>query len=369
MATPRPAAARVGRGLVSVLAGVVGLVVGVGVGVLHLTHGLIDFEAVAAIVALGAGCLLLVSGTAAVARSMHRWARLLLLPAGLAIAIFVGWPVTQALYATNVPRPTIGASTPAASGLPYAEVEFQTTDGIMLSGWYIPSQNGAAVVLMHGASSTRSNVLAQAVTIARNGYGVLLFDARGHGRSGGRAMEFGWYGDLDIQAAVTYVEGRPDIDPDRIAAVGMSMGGEEAIGAAAADPRIQAVVAEGATGRVYADKGWLPTHWRGWIQRVIDATVYGTADLLSDASPPISLREAVRQSAPRPVLLIAGGAVMGHAEEDADRWIEAGSPDTVEVWVVPGAHHIGAMGVAPEQWEARVITFLERALLDDVGQE
>ena len=92
------------------------------------------------------------------------------------------------------------------------------------------------------------------------------------------------------------------------------------------------MIAEGATGRAYADKAWLPTHWRGWIQRGIDATVYGTADLLTDASPPISLRDAVRQAAPRPMLLIAGGAVMGNAEDDADRWIASGSPATVEVW-------------------------------------
>ena len=223
-----------GRGLVSVLAGVIGLVVGAGVGVLHLTHGSIDAQAVAALIALCSASAVLVSGAALVVRSMPKRKRLFLLPAGLAIAIFVVWPVTQAVYATNVPRPTIGTSTPADSGLAYTEVEFPTTDGVTLSGWYIPSQNGAAVVLAHGASSTRSNVLTQAVTIARNGYGVLLFDARGHGRSAGRAMEFGWYGDLDFRAAVTYVQGRSDVDPDRIAAVGMSMGGEEAIGAAAA---------------------------------------------------------------------------------------------------------------------------------------
>ena len=111
-------------------------------------------------------------------------------------------------------------------------------------------RNHAAVVLLHGAGSTRSSVLDHAVVLANHGYGVLLFDARGHGRSGGRAMDFGWYGDKDVTAAVSFLQTRPDVDDDLIAAVGLSMGGEEAIGAAASDRRIRAVVAEGATHRV-----------------------------------------------------------------------------------------------------------------------
>ena len=70
-----------------------------------------------------------------------------------------------------------------------------------LSGWYVPSRNGAAVVLLHGAGSTRSAVLPHAVVLADDGFGVLLYDARGHGRSQGRAMDFGWYGDLGVAAA------------------------------------------------------------------------------------------------------------------------------------------------------------------------
>ena len=126
-----------------------------------------------------------------------------------------------------------------------------------LSGWYVPSRNGAAVVLLHGAGSTRSAVLPHAVVLADDGFGVLLYDARGHGRSQGRAMDFGWYGDLDVAAAVDFVAGQAGVEPGRVAALGLSMGGEEALGAAASDPRIRAVVAEGATTRVAGDKAWL----------------------------------------------------------------------------------------------------------------
>ena len=64
-------------------------------------------------------------------------------------------------------------------------------------------------MLLHGSGSTRSAVLDQAAVLAEGGYGVLLFDARGHGESGGRAMDFGWYGDADIAGALDYLAGAP----------------------------------------------------------------------------------------------------------------------------------------------------------------
>jgi dienelactone hydrolase len=180
-------------------------------------------------------------------------------------------------------------------------------------------------------------------------------------------MDFGWYGDLDVDAAVTYLEDRPDVEQGRVAAVGMSMGGEEALGAAAADPRLQAVVAEGATNRVPADKAWLSDAygWRGQAQEALERLVYGTADLLTAARPPRPLRAAVAAAAPRPVLLIAAGDVPD--EPEAGRYIQSGSPATVELWTAPGAGHTGALQAHPGEWEQRVTTFLDRAIGSPAG--
>lgn len=355
------------RAVVALVAGLVGAVVGIGIGVMHITHDTVDATAVAGLVCLASGLFLLGIGSAAAVRALPGWWKLLTIPLALILLLFVLYPIPNALYATNVPRPAVGADTPADRGLTYLDAQFITSDGVTLSGWYLPSTNGAAVVLLHGASSTRSAVLDHAAVLAKHGYGVLLFDARGHGRSGGQAMEFGWFGDQDIAAALSYLETRPEVDPQRLGAVGMSMGGEQAVGAVATDARIRAVVGEGVTGRTAADKGWLPRHWRGWIQRGIDAVLYGTTDLLTEASPPIRLRDAVAEAAPRPVLLIAGGAVLGNAEVDADSWIRAASPDTVQVWVVPDTGHTAALRTQPQQWEARVIGFLDAALLETTG--
>jgi uncharacterized protein len=210
--------------------------------------------------------------------------------------------VAPAVAATSVPSTEV-TSTPATVGLEYESVTLTTTDGVELAAWYVPGTNGAGVVVMHGAGSTRSDVLDQAAVLARSGYTLALIDARGHGDSGGTAMDFGWYGDLDIAAGTEFLASRAEVDPGRIGVVGFSMGGEEAIGAAAADPRIRAVVAEGATARQAADKAWLSDvyGWRGWLQEQVEKVQYGITDYLTEASPPIALRSAVANAPDAPL--------------------------------------------------------------------
>jgi pimeloyl-ACP methyl ester carboxylesterase len=346
--------------------GVVGVAVGVGIGLPHLAKNGLHLLTVAGLLSLAGGIVLLGWGAATLVRAARPWWRALVVPALLATVFVVVWTLGQAVAVTNSPRTAVGDSTPADVGLDYRDVAFETVDGVSLSGWYVPSSNGAAVVLLHGAGSTRASVLDHAGVLARHGYGVVLFDARGHGRSGGRAMDFGWYGDEDTSAAVSFLESQPDVDDGRIAAVGMSMGGEEAIGAAAADRRIRAVVAEGATNRVVADKSWLSEEygWRGAIQEGIEWLTYSITDVLTDADPPIALHDAVAEAAPHPALLIAAGDVT--SEGQAASYIASASPETVDVWVVPDSAHTGALDAHPDEWERRVTTFLDDALDVDI---
>ncbi len=284
-------------------------------------------------------------------------------PIGLVVAYVVGFPIVMAVYSTHPPRASLGSSTPADRGLAdYRDVEFPASDGVRLSGWYVPSHNGAAVVVLHGSGSTRTAVLGQAAVLARHGYGVLLFDARGMGRSGGRAMNRGWYGDRDVIGALDFLEAQPDVDRSRLGALGESMGGEEAIGAMAADARLRAVVAEGATNRVASDLSWLSDEYgvRGHVQEGLNHVTDALTNLLTPASPPRTLRTAVRAAAPRPVLLITAGRVAD--ERVAARHIAAASPSSVSAWDVPGASHTGGLRTAAREWERRVVGFFDDAL-------
>jgi uncharacterized protein len=345
--------------------GTLGLVVGAGVGVMHVLRAGATLRAVTGLVVLATGLTLLAVATTGAVRAVGGWRRWLAIPVALVVVQFLVLPLTLAVYAVNVPRGAIAETTPADRGLAYEDVTLTTSDGVALAAWYVPPSGtpsrDAAVVLLHGAgpSSNRTSVLDEAVVLAANGYGVLLLDVRGHGRSEGNAMDWGWHGNDDIAPAVDYLASRADVAA--VAAVGMSMGGEEALTAAAADPRIRAVVAEGATRRAEADgDGLRPGPPTGWIEQVVDWIAFGTADLLSGAEPPVALRAAVAAVAPRPVLLIAAGQVPEEAEAAA--LMEAAAPGAVTVWEVAGSGHTGGLDTAPAEWEERVVGFLDAAI-------
>lgn len=275
--------------------------------------------------------------------------------AGFVLGAVLALPAAIGVYAAWPARAVVGAAAPEGA----REVTVPADDGTRLAGWYLPGDNGAGLVLAHGASGTRASVLDQAAVLRRHGYSLLLLDARGHGRSGGRPMELGWWGEADLRAAVDWLAAQPEVAPGRIGLVGLSMGGEEAVGAAGADPRVAAVVAEGVTGRTAADKDlWLPRHALGAVQRGMDAWRDVLVGALSDAPKPPSLLSAVVRTQAR-VLLVTGAQVPDEAVAAAA--LQAAAPDRVEVWTVPGAGHTGGLATDPEGWERRVDGFLGRA--------
>ncbi|HEY6746782.1 MAG TPA: alpha/beta hydrolase, partial [Mycobacteriales bacterium] len=223
-------------------AGVVGVfatAVGAGIGIRHAMKAGLTATTVLGLALLFCGLALLTFAGVGAWRALHRWQRLWLLPITL-VSLLVIWPVAEGTMLGLTPGTTLDSVTPADRGLAYSDVTFATGDGVRLSAWYVPSTNHAAVVAVPGAGSTRTGILDQAAVLAGHGYGVLMVDPRGQGRSAGQAMDAGWYGDRDISAAVTFLQHQPGVDPGRIGVLGLSMGGEEAIGAAAADPAVRA---------------------------------------------------------------------------------------------------------------------------------
>ena len=344
------------RGWTAVALGLAGIVTGVGIAPAHFSKAGVTPLAVTGAVILLTGLALSIGATVLLVRTARGWRKLLAVPVVAAVAQFILLPLPQSVAATNVPPTSVGR-TPAAAGMTYEDVVLRTRDGVPLAAWYVPSTNGAAVVLLHGAGSTRADVVDHAAVLARGGYGVLLLDTRGHGDSGGRAMDFGWYGVPDVDAAVTHLTQRSDVDARRIGAVGLSMGGEQAITAAAADPRIRAVVAEGVGRRSAADRATVPGGLRGGVQRVVEWSTFAMADLLTEADPPIGLAEAVAATAPRPVLLIAG-----RGEAGAARYYRDAAPATAHLWELPDTPHTQALARQPVQWTTRVTAFLDGAL-------
>ena len=345
------------RSVCGLAIGVVGTSAGIGIGLMHVVKSDLDEIAVAGLVALVASLYLFVAASVLLIRTTPGWWRVLSVVVVVLVLQFILEPFAIAMYASNVPAILLGSATPASRGLPYENVALTTSEGVHLAAWYVSSHNGAAVVLFHGAGSTRTSVLGQAVVLAHHGYGVLMVDARGHGQSSGDAQENGWWGNGDTSSAVSWLETRPDVMGGNVAVLGVSMGGEEAIGAAGADPRIRAVVTDGALWRGAMDDGWLPHSLTGYIERADMSVQTALTSLLTSAPTPPSLASSLRATAPRPVLLIAS-----KAEMQGDRNLRRASPANVQLWELPDTGHTEGLATHPVAWESHVIGFLNKSL-------
>jgi fermentation-respiration switch protein FrsA (DUF1100 family) len=85
---------------------------------------------------------------------------------------------------------------PRDYGLAFEDVRLTTKDGVPLHGWHVPGRRAAALFWCHGNAGNISHRLENLALIHdRLGVGVLLFDYRGYGESGGLPSEAGTYED------------------------------------------------------------------------------------------------------------------------------------------------------------------------------
>jgi pimeloyl-ACP methyl ester carboxylesterase len=110
---------------------------------------------------------------------------------------------------------------PALPGL--SPVAFPSEDGTLLKGWLVPSQNGAAVLFIHGSEADRRALVPEARLLVSQGYGALLFDLPGHGESAG-VVRWSEESRAAVRAAARYLAAAPGVRPGKVAAFGFSMG-------------------------------------------------------------------------------------------------------------------------------------------------
>ena len=257
--------------------------------------------------------------------------------------------------------------------------DVRTADEILLRGWLVQPTVRVApdlqtnttnknnvrdwVLLFHGVSDNRVGDLGVADFLLRAGYGVVMVDSRAHGESEGDIATYGWKEREDARAIVAALE--KTIHPRCIFAFGVSMGGGIALQVAAVEPRISAVAAEAPFSSFreasYDYAGFHKNPWLGRIlfRSVVEAGFLFTKKIAGFYASDVSPEKSVAQR-PFPVLLISDGAdvVLPLRHQQA---IFAAAAGPKELWIVPGAIHASAMGVAPEEYERRVLSFFAKA--------
>jgi fermentation-respiration switch protein FrsA (DUF1100 family) len=241
-------------------------------------------------------------------------------------------------------------------------VRFTTRDGVMLAGRFFPGRSRSTIILSHGYGDNQDQMLLWADFLQAAGFSVFTYDMRSRGESGGDAVTLGAREQSDLVSVVDYLVTRADVDAQRIGALGVSLGGSVTLLAAAQDPRIAAVV---------DDSGFSDA------ANVVSTSFQVFLHIPAFPFAPVTIRFAqwrmganmneVRPVAhigrirPRPILIIHGLDDTAVPPDNSERnYAAAGDPK--EIWWVPGAEHVRAIEVAPDEYKQRVTQFFVDAL-------
>ena len=172
--------------------------------------------------------------------------RLMYAVLALVLAVVVGLPWLLSFAITKAgtrPDERARTDTPVVQGAVYENVEFTTSDGNRLSGWYLPHREHPVTIIMtHGLFRSRYETLDRGVELWRQGYGVLLYDLRRHGQSFAEFSTLGFNERHDVLAAVNFV--REHAPGNKIVLMGVSMGAAATFLAATGIKDIMAIIAE-----------------------------------------------------------------------------------------------------------------------------
>ena len=282
-----------------------------------------------------------------------RWALALVL---LGCAVALGVSVVFAFIFTGPQRREVREATRGEIGFPVEEANFAATDGVALSGWFVPCAGSKrGVVLLHGNGSTRAQMSARARLLRAHGWAVLLYDARGHGRSGGELVSVGLLEARDLRGAIDFLK---SCGISEIGCLGASQGGATIALAAPLPAEVRWVVLES----VYPDIATAldrrfrrSLHMPGWLAGafLLPVAEWRLGVKTADIAP---LRGVAQLTCP---VLVIGGERDEHTTAADTRALFAAAREPKSLWLVPGAAHVDLYGAAGGEYERRLLAFIE----------
>jgi pimeloyl-ACP methyl ester carboxylesterase len=237
----------------------------------------------------------------------------------------------------------------------------RTIDGVLISADHRPGPRDLALVVAHGFSgSWRRPSVRHAAEIFHRHAGVITFDFRGHGRSGGRST----VGDQeihDLEAAVAWAR---QLGYQQIATIGFSMGASVVIRHAALVRGVAAAVAISGPARWYY-RDTVPMRRVHWVIERRLGRLVGLVALRTRISAhgwdpvPESPTELVGRIAPTPLLVVHGDADTYFPTDHAHALFSAAN-DPRSIWIEHGFGH--AENAASAQLLDRISEWVMRAV-------
>lgn len=243
--------------------------------------------------------------------------------------------------------------TPGHFGIEYREIKLLTQDGIALDAWYTASQNGAVILVAHGYARVRS--AETHALFAQHGYGVVSWDARAHGTSGGEISTMGYRESLDAEAALDFALQQEGVQ--HVGAFGESMGGATVIRAAAHRHEIGAVVADSAYPALEEMVDQVVPY--PLLRPFLRFFAERESGIPAQAMRPV---DEIGSISPQPIFIIQG-AVDATIPPDSAQRLYAAADEPRTLWTGAGVGHIGMRAANPEEYDQRVIAFFDATLL------
>ncbi len=245
--------------------------------------------------------------------------------------------------------------TPEKFKLKYEDVTFETSDGLKLKAWFLPSdKSNNTIIVMHGYPTNKADVLPFSMFLLKK-FNVFLFDFRSFGESEGSYTTAGYKEVNDLDAAVKYLKTRKDVK--NIGALGFSLGGSVAI--MNKNDNLKAIVAESAYSNL---NNMIESMYRNFyflkypfvqLTRIYSKIFFGVDP--KDVSPATAIKNINK-----PVLII-------HGKKDSqipvnEAYILHNTNKDSKIWIIENADHGETYALNKEEYEKRVLDFFEKHL-------
>jgi fermentation-respiration switch protein FrsA (DUF1100 family) len=285
----------------------------------------------------------------------------------LVLAAAVGYIGISWKYADGVTRVTRDPlkRTPAYVQAAYEDVTFKSRDGLVLRGWWFAAPRSAAraAVLVHGKDQNRIDSSFEPGRIARfllaDGWSVLLFEMRGHGQSEGLRWGLGQDEPNDILAAIDLAAQKASVPRARVATIGESMGGGSVLMTVGADPTIGPVVVDSAYASAQAVVNEVGPQYSGLPDFFTPGLVVMSRLLYGLDIGKVIPVDVVRAHPERPFLFIQCENDTTVAKHHGMDLLAASANPGTRLWLVDDCGHVKAFVTHPQEWQDRVLAFLD----------